>query len=80
MEEAVKAKYFISTSYIGQMQTYVFFQKSTFCVGVNFFNSLPCNLTILKNEQTKFEVVLRTYLNTHYFYSIDEFFMCKDNL
>ena len=48
------------------------FQKSTFYADVRVFNSLPCNLTNLKNEKTKFKVVLRTYLNTHSFYSVDE--------
>ena len=31
-----------------------------------------------KNEKTKSKVALRKYLNTHSFYSVDEFFMYKD--
>jgi hypothetical protein len=32
----------------------------------------------LKNEKTKFKAALKKYLNTHSFYSVDEFFMYKD--
>jgi hypothetical protein len=38
-----------------------------------FRNSLPTSLRDLKNENAKFKVVLRIYLNIHYFYSVDEF-------
>jgi hypothetical protein len=31
------------------------------------------------NEKAKFKVALKKYLNTHSFYSVDEFFMCNDN-
>ena len=53
------------------------FSKSTFHAGIKIFNNLPCSLTILKNEKTKFIAVLRKYLNTHSFYSVDEFFICR---
>jgi hypothetical protein len=56
------------------------FQKSTFYAGIKIFNSLPHSLTVLKNEKAKFKLALRKYLNTHSFYSVDEFFMCKDYL
>ena len=45
---------------------------------MRIFNCLPHNLTRVKNEKTHIKVALRTYLNTHSFYSVDEF-MCKDN-
>jgi len=45
---------------------------------INIFNSLPCSQTILKDKKAKFKVVLRKYLNMHPSYSVDEFFMCKD--
>jgi len=35
---------------------------------------------VLKNEKAKFKVALRKYLNTDSLYSVDEFFMCKDDL
>jgi hypothetical protein len=56
------------------------FKKSTFCAGIKIFNSLPCSLTILMNEKAKSQLALRKYLNTHSFYSVHEFFMCRDDL
>jgi hypothetical protein len=50
------------------------FQKSTFSASIRIFNRLPLSLISLKNEKTKFKVALRKYLNTHSFYSVDEFF------
>ena len=31
-----------------------------------------------RNEKAKFKVALQKYLNTHSFYSVDGFCMCKD--
>jgi hypothetical protein len=50
-------------------------QKSTFYAGVRIFNSLPRSLTILKREKAEFKVSLRKDLNSHSFYSVDEFFL-----
>ena len=36
--------------------------------------------TILKKEEAKFNAALRKYLNTHCFYSVDELFMCTDDI
>jgi len=36
--------------------------------------------SILKRDKAKFKAALRKHLNTHFFYSIDEFFICKDDL
>jgi hypothetical protein len=52
------------------------FRKSTFYAGIIIFNSV----TIFKNTKAKFKEALRKYLNTHSFYSVDELFMCKDDL
>jgi hypothetical protein len=56
------------------------FQKDTSYAAIKIFNSLPCSLTTLKKEKAKFKVALRKYLNTHTFYCVDEFVMCKDKL
>jgi hypothetical protein len=53
------------------------FQKSTFYADIKIFNSLPRGLTILKKEKAKFKVTLRKYINTHSFYSVDEFLCVK---
>lgn len=35
---------------------------------------------VLKNDKANFKAALRQYLQTHSFYSADEYFMCKDDL
>jgi hypothetical protein len=47
---------------------------------INIFNSLPHSLTSSENEVAKLKVVLGKYLNTHSIYSVEEFFVCKDDL
>jgi hypothetical protein len=56
-----------------------YFQNSTYYVGIKTVNSLPPSVTILKNY-AKFKAALRNYLHTHLFYSVDELFMCKDDI
>ena len=56
------------------------FQTSTFYASIKIFNSLPPSVTILKNGKEKFKTALRKYLHMHSFYSVDKFFMCKDDL
>jgi len=34
----------------------------------------------LKNDKTKFQAAFRKQLHTHFFNSVDELFMCKDDL
>jgi hypothetical protein len=51
------------------------FPKSTFHAGIKFFNSLLPSVTILKNDKAKFKAVLRKYLHTHSFYSVDELYI-----
>ena len=53
------------------------FQKSTFYVGMKIFSNLPCSLTILKNEKSKFKVAIRKYFNIYFFYSVYEFLCGK---
>jgi len=56
------------------------FQKITFYAGIKIFNSWPTSMTILKIDKAKFKAALRKYLHTQCFYSVDEFFVCKDDL
>ena len=58
-------------------QTILFPKKYILCRHQNFQQS---SLTIFKNDKAKFKAVLRKYLNTHSFYSVDELFICKDDL
>jgi hypothetical protein len=48
--------------------------------GIKIFNSLPPSVTILKKEKAKFKATLRKYLRTHSFHSVNDFFICKDDL
>jgi hypothetical protein len=52
-------------------------QKSTYYSGINIFNNLPSSIKSLMNEKAKFKIVLKKYLNTHSFYSVDEFRVSK---
>jgi len=51
-----------------------------FYASTKIFNSLPRSLTVVKNEQAKYKVVLRKYINRHCIYCVCEFVMCKDAL
>ena len=57
---------------------FFFFKQCILCWYQNF-NTWPSSLTILKKEKAKFKVAVRKYLNTHSFYSVDKYFMCKDD-
>jgi hypothetical protein len=43
-------------------------QKSTYYVGIKLFNSLPCRTTSIINETTQFDVALRRYFYTNFFF------------
>jgi hypothetical protein len=45
----------------------------------NFRNGLKSSLKSLMNKNTQFKAVLKGYTNTHSFYSVDEFFMFKND-
>jgi hypothetical protein len=55
------------------------FQKSAYSAGIKIFNSLPSNFRSLTNKKTQFKVTLKRYLNTHCFYSIEEFLTFKND-
>ena len=56
------------------------FQKGASYSAISIFNSLPRSITNLKNEKTQFKVALKEFLNVHFFYSMDEFFTCTDDM
>jgi hypothetical protein len=53
------------------------FEKSTYYGGIKSFNNLPSDLKSLMNEKTKFKIALKRYLNTHSFYSVNEYLLSK---
>jgi hypothetical protein len=55
------------------------FQKSAYYAGIKTFNSLPSNLSSLTNKKAQFKVALKRYLNTHFFYSVEEFLTFKND-
>jgi hypothetical protein len=70
----------ISIIFIDQMPTHLVLKKSKFYAGIKMFNCLSPCVTIFKNDKPKFKAALKKYLHIHSFYSVDEFFMCKDDL
>jgi hypothetical protein len=54
-------------------------QKITYYSGIKIFNNLPSSLKSLMNDKAKFKVALKQYLNTHAFYSVDEFLLSKND-
>jgi hypothetical protein len=53
------------------------FQKSTYYSCINIFSNLPSSHKSLMSEKAKFKIALKRYLNTHSFYSVDEFLLPK---
>jgi hypothetical protein len=54
------------------------FQKRAYA-DIKIFSSLPSNLRSLMNKQTQFKVALKRYLNTHSFYSVEEFLTFRND-
>jgi hypothetical protein len=50
---------------------------STLYSGIKIFNNLPSSLKSVINEEAKFKVALKAYLNTHSFYFVDEFLVSR---
>jgi hypothetical protein len=45
----------------------------SYFAGIKLLNSLPSNLKSLPSKRAQFKVALKRYLNTHSFYSAEEF-------
>jgi len=56
------------------------FHKNAFLPGIKILNSLPPTITSLGNERAQFKVASCRYLDTHPFYSVNEFLIFKNNL
>jgi hypothetical protein len=50
------------------------YQKGVYYLGIKIYNSLLSDIKIFSNNQKKFKTVLKTFLYTNYFYSLDEYF------
>jgi hypothetical protein len=56
------------------------FRKNTIYAGIKIFNSLQPSLPNIKNDKAKLIEAIGEYLNTHTFYSVDEFFICENDI
>jgi hypothetical protein len=56
------------------------FQKGAYYADIKIFNSLPPSLKTISDKKEKFKVALKRYLNTHTFYSVEEFLQFKKDL
>jgi hypothetical protein len=64
-----------NTVFINQLLTSRF-QKGAYYVGIRIFNGLLSDLKGFMNENAQFKIALKRYLNTHSFYSVDEYLLC----
>jgi len=67
----------ISIIFTDQMPTYLVLKKYVLSWNQN---SIPSSLTVLKNDKAEYRAALRKCLNTYFFYPVDEFFKCKDDI
>jgi hypothetical protein len=58
-----------------QMLTSHCFQKSGQYAGIKICNNLPSYLKRLINEKARFKIAIKQYLNTHSFYSVEEYLL-----
>jgi hypothetical protein len=49
------------------------YQKGVHYAGIKIFNKLPIEIKNTCNNLKKFKVALRHFLNTHSFYTVDEY-------
>jgi hypothetical protein len=64
---------------IDQMETFHVSRKVHIMMSWKFSTVYHVISQALRMKKAHIKVALRTYLNTHSFYSVDEFLMCKDN-
>jgi hypothetical protein len=55
-------------------------QKGAYFSGIKIYNHLPTKIKELSNDQTPFRSVLKRFLYTNSFYSMEEYFNYKCNL
>ena len=55
------------------------FQRETFYSGIRAYNNLPKNIKYLSHNVKRFKPVLKAFIQTHSFYSLEEYFDPKLN-
>jgi len=50
------------------------YQKGAYCLGIKIFNNLPSEIKNVAGNQKKFKIVLKKFLYTYSFYTLEEYF------
>lgn len=53
------------------------YQRGAYCTGIRVFNSLPPQIKEVSHKRQQFKCILKEFLYTHSFYTLDEYFNCK---
>ena len=53
------------------------YQKGAYYTGIRVFNSLPPQIREISHNRHHFKHILKEFLYTHSFYTLDEYFNCK---
>jgi hypothetical protein len=48
-----------------------------YCAGIRVFNSLPPQIREVSHKRHQFKRILKEFLYTRLFYTLDEYFNCK---
>ena len=56
------------------------FNKGLYITGIKVFNHLPRNLKTLVHDTRKFKCSVKRFLYQHSFYSMEEYYDCKEEL
>jgi hypothetical protein len=51
------------------------FQKIAYYTGIKIFNNLPSDIKSLMKEKARFKIILKRYLITHLYCSVDEYLL-----
>jgi hypothetical protein len=66
-----------SNNFYQPTSNFTVYQKGVYYMGIKVFNNLPLHIEDISNNPRKFEICLKRFLHTHYFYAIDEYFQYK---
>jgi hypothetical protein len=63
------------TVFMKQLDNLSCFQERAYYAGIKIFSNLPSDLKSCMNEKARFKIALKRYLNTHSFFSFDEYLL-----
>jgi hypothetical protein len=61
-------------SYSQERQHLAKYQKGVYFSGIKIYNNLPSNIKNASGDIMRFKKLLRHFLTTHYFYSLEEYY------